>query len=90
VSESGAPRHARFSRDGVEEGEPAAEILSVLGEGSPGRVARAFDLAAITNTVGAPFLRVFCEEPALSGVEGMGQPQWEWYAQGSLKVGNAP
>ena len=26
-----------------------------------GRVAQAFDLAGITNTVGAPFLRVFCE-----------------------------
>ncbi len=31
-----------------------------------GRVAQAFDLAGVTNTVGAPFLRVFCEEPALS------------------------
>ena len=30
------------------------------------RVAQAFDLAGITNTVRAPFLRVFCEEPALS------------------------
>jgi hypothetical protein len=29
------------------------------------RVARAFDLAGIINAVGAPFLRVFCEEPAL-------------------------
>jgi hypothetical protein len=28
VSEAGGPRHARFSRDGVEEREPAAEILS--------------------------------------------------------------
>ena len=26
-----------------------------------GRVAQAFELAGITNTVGAPFLRVFCE-----------------------------
>ena len=30
------------------------------------RVAQAFDLAGITNTVGTQFLRVFCEEPALS------------------------
>jgi len=29
-------------------------------------VARTFDLAGITNTAGAPFLRVFCEEPPLS------------------------
>ena len=36
------------------------------------RVAQAFDLAGITNTVGAPFLRLFCEEPALSGAEGAG------------------
>ena len=60
--------------------EPFAEILSVLSEGTRscpapddrGRVARAFDLAGITNTVGAPFLRVLCEEPALSGAEGAG------------------
>jgi len=29
-------------------------------------VARAFDLAGMTNTVGASFFRFFCEEPALS------------------------
>ncbi len=36
-----------------------------------GRVAQAFDLAGITNTVGAPFLRVFCE-----GREGKCGRQW--------------
>lgn len=35
-------------------------------------MARAFDLAGTANTVGAPFLRVSCEEPALSGAEGAG------------------
>jgi len=34
VSEGRGPRHARFSRDGVVEREPAGEILSVLCEGS--------------------------------------------------------
>ena len=32
----------------------------------------AFDLAETTNTVGAPFLRVLCEEPALSLPKGAG------------------
>ena len=35
-------------------------------------MARAFDLAGITDTAGAPFLRVSCEEPALGGAEGAG------------------
>ena len=36
-------------------------------------MARTFDFAGMTNTVGgAPFLRVFCEEPVLSGAEGRG------------------
>ena len=47
-----------------------------------GRVARAFDLAGITNTAGAPFLRVFCE--------GMGRRQREWRTQRSLKMGDPP
>jgi hypothetical protein len=32
------------------------------------RVAQAFDLAAITNTVGAPFLRVLCEGAGTTNV----------------------
>jgi hypothetical protein len=32
-----------------------------VGCNALGRVAQAFDLAGIYNTVGAPFLRVFCE-----------------------------
>jgi hypothetical protein len=63
---SRGPRHARFSRDGVEEQEPAAEILSVLSEGTRscpapddrGRVAQAFDLADITSTVGMVYTRL--------------------------------
>jgi len=39
-----------------------------------GRVARAFDLAGITNTVVASFLRVFCEGPALSLSKGREWP----------------
>jgi hypothetical protein len=31
------------------------------GEWDSGRVAQAFELAGITNKVGAPFLRIFCE-----------------------------
>ena len=43
----------------------------VTNSEQPG-VAQACDLAGITNTVGAPFLCVFCEGPALSGAEGAG------------------
>lgn len=38
----------------------------------PGRVARAFDLAGVTNIVCAPFLHVSCEEPVQRGAEGAG------------------
>jgi hypothetical protein len=54
----------------IEGSSPLA--ATIRAEVSAGRVAQAFDLAGITNTVGAPFLRVFCEEPALSGAEGAG------------------
>jgi len=37
-------------------------------------VAQAFDLAGITDTVGAPFLRVFCEG---AGVGNAGA-KWVW------------
>ena len=34
---------------------------TLIRDGAHGGVAQAFDLAAITNTVGAPFLRALCE-----------------------------
>ena len=37
-----------------------------VGFDPTGADGRAFDLAGITKTVGAPFLLVSCEEPALS------------------------
>lgn len=53
-------------------GASRASSLQRMKKHHDGGVARAFDLAGITNTVGAPFLRVLCEEPALSGAEGAG------------------
>src|SRR5204863_363481 len=50
-------------------------LLNLSFLGALRRVAHAFDLAGITNTVGCPVLRVLGEEPTLRGAEGTGHPR---------------
>jgi len=58
--------------------------VSGTDEQEPG-VARAFDLAGITNTVGAPFLRVLGFQPR----ETRGQTEWPSIV-GRVEIGERP
>src|SRR5438270_3971792 len=55
ATERSGPLHGDATGTEVMPGE------SVISERSVRRVAQAFDLAGITNTMGAPFLRAVCE-----------------------------